>query len=195
MSHADILTKPVYELIPEGKFTVLDVACGFGDWGYFIKTRKKGNYILTGIEVWKPYLERLSRVNIYDELIEVDLRYYGLKKRYDLILACEILEHLRKDEGYELLDKLESACDVRIIVTTPYGYTHQDALDGNDFQRHLSSWGPKDLKSRGYKIKVIRQPLRPKRIPKRIINSILGKPYAEFIVAHKDMMEINLSNA
>jgi len=186
VSHADILTNPILELIPEGHFTILDIACGFGDWGHLIKTRKNGSYHLTGVEIWTPYLERLKRLKIYDELIEADVRYYETSRKYDIIIACELLEHLKREEGFKLLDTLESACDLRIIISTPHGLTDQSALDENDFQRHISAWFREDFKNRGYKIKVIRQPLRPKRLPKRIIRAIFGKPYAEFIIAHKD---------
>jgi 2-polyprenyl-3-methyl-5-hydroxy-6-metoxy-1,4-benzoquinol methylase len=187
MSHADILTKSVLEHIPEGNFTVFDVACGFGDWGYLIKTRKDGNYHLTGVDVWKPYLENLRHLKIYNELIEADIRYYEPPKKYDIIIACEVLEHLKKEEGFQLLNKLESACDRRIIISTPHGFTHQGPLENNNFQRHVSEWFPIDFKNRRYKIKLIRQPLGVIRLFKRTIRRIFGKPYVEFIIAHKDI--------
>jgi len=83
MSHSQLLTAPVLGFLPDdlGHRVVLDVGCGFGEWGFIIRTRKHGSPFLIGVDVWRPYLERIQSLNIYDELIQVKIPRIPLKKK------------------------------------------------------------------------------------------------------------------
>jgi len=44
MSHSQLLNAPVLGFLPDdlSDMVVLDVGCGFGEWGFIIRTRKHG---------------------------------------------------------------------------------------------------------------------------------------------------------
>ncbi len=97
MSHNPSIDRPVMNLIPDDidGIIILDVAHGLGSWGYQMRTKKKGNPILIGLDIWPPYVEKVNQMNIYDELIICDARKPPLRSRsIDIIIACEILEHI-----------------------------------------------------------------------------------------------------
>jgi len=157
MSHSQLLNAPVLGFLPDdlGHRVVLDVGCGFGEWGFIIRTRKHGSPFLVGVDVWRPYLERIQSLNIYDELIQVEIPRIPLKKKsIDVSLACEILEHLQKNVGYELMKELEKVTKNMIIVSAPLNIP-QEEVHGNPFQRHISEWLPEDFTKFGYETKVI----------------------------------------
>jgi len=124
---------------------ILDVGCGFGDWGFFIRTRKSGVPYLIGLDIWRPYLEKVCLLKVYDDLIQVKLPQIPLKeKSVDISLACEILEHLPKSDGYELLRELERVTREMVVASAPLNLP-QGEIHGNPFQKHISEWLPKDF--------------------------------------------------
>lgn len=76
---------------------------------------------------------------------------------FDVVMACELIEHFEKGDGPKLLNELERVARRIVIGTTPNGYLVQDpALSPgepwakNPYQKHLSGWGPVDLMELGY---------------------------------------------
>jgi hypothetical protein len=70
----------------------------------------------------------------------------------DAVVLLQVIEHLTKEEGYQILEAAERIARQRIVVTTPNGYVTQDEYDGNPYQRHLSDWSIEDFLSRGYRV-------------------------------------------
>jgi SAM-dependent methyltransferase len=99
MSHHPLLNEHILKLIPSqlDNKSILDVGCGYGEWGFLIRTRKQGSPFLIGLDIWMPYLKRLNSLTVYDLLIRAALPYIPLRqKSVNISLACEILEHLHK---------------------------------------------------------------------------------------------------
>ncbi|MBA7663199.1 hypothetical protein ES703_71238 [subsurface metagenome] len=158
MSHSPALDSPVMKLISDNidGAIILDVANGLGNWGYQIRTKKKGNPIVIGIDIWTPYVEKVNQMNIYDELIICDVRNPPLRSRsIDIVIACEILEHISLDETDRLLNELESLHRNIIILTTPLGFYEQGIVEDNPYEQHISGWSEKELKERNYKTKIV----------------------------------------
>ena len=129
----------------------LDVGCGFGCWGYKIQAYSEPSY-LVGIDVWKPYLLRVKRKNIYDDIILADALHLPFKeKSINIVLACEIIEHLPKSEGEIFLKTLEKISTDKVIVSTPNFKYLQDEVRGNPFEKHVSFWKYSHF-PKGYKI-------------------------------------------
>lgn len=63
MSHAQILNTPIRNLILDECGTVLDVGCGYGEFGFMVKVRKNCDFLI-GIDVWKPHLDRLEKLKV-----------------------------------------------------------------------------------------------------------------------------------
>ena len=74
----------------------------------------------------------------------------------DSVFLIDVIEHLEKHDGFEILDELERVTRKQIVVFTPLGFMPQhveiDKKDrwgfhGGDFQEHKSGWLPEDFTS------------------------------------------------
>lgn len=184
MSHDPTLNSYILNALPNNLdgLIILDVGCGFGEWGYLIKTRKQGAPYVIGIDVWQPYLEKLRKLNIYDALVQADAPLIPVRsKSVDIALACEVLEHLPKGVGRNLLKELERVTKKLILISTPLNYPQRE-VHGNPYQKHISEWAPEELKELDFKVKIVHSRFaeRNMRINKKVESFLL-------IVARKTM--------
>ncbi|MEM2703871.1 MAG: class I SAM-dependent methyltransferase [Candidatus Bathyarchaeia archaeon] len=189
MSHSQLLNAYVLGLLPENlrNMFILDVGCGFGEWGFLIRTRKGGFPFLIGVDIWHPHLMRLRKLNVYDVLVRLKIPFLPFKeKSVDASLACEILEHIPKSEGYQLLEELERVSRKLIVVTSPLGWP-QEEIYGNPYERHISEWSPRELVQLGSNVKVIDAVALPKtlKLVDKLRRTILRLPYPYLVIAHK----------
>lgn len=193
MSHDHILDKPVLALFPEDLdgYRILDVACGFGFWAFYLRIRKQGEPQIIGLDIWKPYLIRLKNVGIYDGLVLADAKKLPFRKTFDVIIGCELLEHLREKEGLNTLKELERTGTGRIIVSTPTDFFEQAEAHGNPYQKHHSFWSRKELANLGYRTEIIYDPPLPRtlKVADKIRRLIfrLPRPGRGELIAHKSL--------
>jgi len=128
--------------------TVLDLGCGYNS------PLQDCNVLSSvGVELFEPYLEESKRKGIHPQYIKADIRKVEFKpKGFDAAIAVEVLEHLTKQEGYELLTKMERWAGKKVIITTPNGYLWQDGYDNNPLQEHKSGGNTDELKQLGFKV-------------------------------------------
>lgn len=143
-------------------YRVLDVGCGFGFWGWLLRMHNGRGFYLAGIEVNQDYIDKISPLNIYDDIIHMDITK-DLEKipndSFDLVIASHVIEHLEKNEGWKMLDELRRICRRKIIVLCPEG----DAVDYDEktpiheiskFDYHRSAWYAYDfIGHKGFKIR------------------------------------------
>jgi len=128
--------------------TVLDLGCAYNS-----PLQHCDIAFSVGVEMFAPYLEESRKKAIHDQYIRADIRQVEFKPdSFDVVMASEVLEHLAKDEGYELIQKMELWARKKIILTTPNGYLWQDGYGDNPHQRHLSGWSADELRKMGYKV-------------------------------------------
>jgi len=140
--------------IPIHVESLIDVGCGRGIIGALVRIYRNAKR-LVGIEIFKKNLDFCRQMNFYDELYEYDLKQIPLpfnNKEFEAATCIEVIEHLPKNKGINLLNELERIAKM-IIITTPNVPFSQRDYDNNPFQRHLSSWSVKDFIKRGYKVK------------------------------------------
>lgn len=141
----------VSRLIPKYVKTVLDLGTGKGELASYIK--KQRGVVIDGIEIYKPYIEFIKNKNIYRNLIIGDITKEKLNvRKYDLILASQVLEHLSKDKAYKIIKYCEKYVAKYVIIGVPNGRIEQLSYDGNKNQEHKSFWVVKDLTKLGYKV-------------------------------------------
>ena len=127
---------------------VLDLGCGHESpiWGLSIP-------LSVGVELFEPSLQESRRKGIHSQYIRADIRKLEFKqKSFDAVIAIEVLEHLTKEEGAELLIKMEQWARKKVIVTTPNGYLWQDGYGSNPLQEHKSGQSVKELRKFGFKV-------------------------------------------
>lgn len=89
--------------------------------------------------------------NVLDDDLSVKLARMG-HRSVDLIVIIDVVEHLPKRAGFELLEKCELMTGKFIVVQTPNGFLEQGPEFGNPYQRHLSGWFPQDFRGLGYRV-------------------------------------------
>jgi len=132
---------------------VLDVGCGRGIWGYLIRSERLGETCcIIGVDLFRPYLKHCKKHQVYDDLVMCHAsRLPFQKKTFDLVLACELIEHLTKLEGCRFLHQVEEIGE-RIIMSTPNEFKQQKSESSRPTEVHKSGWRPSDFVNRGYKV-------------------------------------------
>jgi len=167
-SNSEQISPIVYEVIRMQPKSILDVGCGLGMYGFlcrvyldlyydvnfFEKLRDKEKTkwsvridAIEGSEEYLPYIPKWA----YNDVIVGNASEIipGLKDRkYDLILALAILEHLSKEEGIAFLGELKKI-GRKIILSVPKQWGEQ-AVPDNPYETHRSHWTDAEFKELGF---------------------------------------------
>lgn len=132
--------------------TLLDVGCGAESPVRFFSG---GLARSVGVDLHEPSLEASRRAGIHQEtvrapVLEIASRFPA--KSFDAVVALDVIEHLERPEGLELLARMESLAVRRVVVFTPNGFLPQGAVGGNELQRHLSGWDAAEMRRLGYEV-------------------------------------------
>lgn len=125
---------------------VLDLGCGIRpiDW-YEAKQH-------VCVDAHKPYLDRVAAVGGYHCVHAEALEALRRVKpgSVDAIYCLDMIEHLTREEGDELVRLMLLAQPKQIVIFTPNGYLEQNGPDpwglgGEHWQQHRSGWVPEDF--------------------------------------------------
>ena len=130
--------------------SVLDVGCGSNSPLRLVAKKMSS----VGVDGHKPSIQTSKKSKIHDKYEVLDIREivkkFG-KKNFDAVIALDVIEHLKKQDGIKLLKDMEAIATKKVIVLTPNGFLEQyDSV--NDLQEHLSGWTVKEFSSHGYKV-------------------------------------------
>jgi len=136
--------------------TILDIGVGFGRWGIlfreFLEVWGDNNFecnwkrTIDGLEIFPDYIKDYHKF-FYDNIHICNALDYlrSMDKHYDLINLGDVVEHFVKEEGLELID-LCLKKSKHTLINIPIGKDwEQDAINGNEFERHRSSWSIEDF--------------------------------------------------
>jgi ubiquinone/menaquinone biosynthesis C-methylase UbiE len=128
--------------------SVLDLGCGNNSPIQFTNVKYS-----VGVDNFSPYIKSSQEKSIHSQYIKSNLINLEIKdKTYDLVLCSEVIEHLKKEDGRNLIKKMNNIAIKKIIITTPNGFLEQAEFDGNSMQKHLSGWTIQELKKLGFKV-------------------------------------------
>ena len=143
--------------------SVFDVGAGSGKYGvlfreYLDARHRDENAAYThsrattidGVEDNPAYIGDLHRA-VYDTmfpmLIQDFLSKHG-EKRYDLIYAGDVIEHLEKSYAKEIaIPQLLEMSGMGLLISVPYAAGAQGAVFCNELERHRSQWSAADFRS------------------------------------------------
>ena len=114
--------------------------------------KKRGiNAKITGVEIWKNY--RNQKWECYDEIVIEDIRDYlkKVKKKYDIVLLIDVLEHFSQEDGIQVLKSLIKITKKLLVVSTPVRKYPQGSWRGNPHEEHKYIWSEKKLSTFGLK--------------------------------------------
>jgi SAM-dependent methyltransferase len=158
--HISDVAKLIEKLSPS---TFLDVGCGFGRWGFLVREvmdinreRYAKHTWLTkidAVEIFPSYIvdhHRYLYDNIYISSIEA---FSETMPSYDLIIIGDVIEHLDKTLGQQIIEKLKAMATKALIVGIPLGdQWEQGTVLGNVYETHKSTWDVPDLRLHGAKL-------------------------------------------
>lgn len=139
--------------------TIVDLGCGEGDFMESISKGKKWD--IFGIELYNKSIVQAKRRKIYKKVIKGDVTNLPknlYKKRCDVVIASQIIEHLDKKTGKKVIKDWERLANKRVVIGTtvgfiPYHRIEQKEKETNPLQTHRSGWSPREFRSRGYKVR------------------------------------------
>lgn len=134
-----------------GYKTLLDVGCGTNSPVQSFNKRIR----CVGVDAFQPSIETSKSKKIHDEyhlLNVMDINKQFASEKFDVVTALDLIEHLTKEDGFQLMDKMEAIAKHKIIIYTPNGFVPQGDREKNPWQVHLSGWTPKEFEDRGYKV-------------------------------------------
>lgn len=128
--------------------TVLDLGCG-----HFSPIYRSDIPFSVGVEVFEPYLQESKRKGIHSQYIKADIRILEFKpKSFDAVVAIDLLEHLTKQEGAKLINKMEKWARKKVVIFTTNEYLWQNGYDYNPLQEHKSGWSAEELRKLEFKV-------------------------------------------
>jgi len=141
--------------------SILDVGVGFGKWGHLFREYtdileaeqdparyRRENWLvrLDGIEGFPEYVTVMHHY-LYNQIHIGDARTLVRQlPTFDLVFLGDVLEHLDKADGDQLLRDALGHANQAVIVTTPKYATDQAGLCGNELERHRSLWSARDFR-------------------------------------------------
>lgn len=133
--------------------SILDVGCGRGWPMEFINRNRR--FFTVGVDIFAPFLRECNQQGTYNEYVLCDIRKLPVqRKSFDIVLCSRVLEHLDTEEGKELLEQMAEIARLQVAIIVPVGeFTQKQAIAGNVYHIHRSTWFPAELRELGYKVK------------------------------------------
>jgi hypothetical protein len=139
--------------------SVLDVGAGYGKWGFLSREmldwnagrleRDDWTTRIDGVDAF-PY-ESCLHAWVYDSF-RVDDVVHCEFAGYDLVVMCDVIEHIPKQSALRFLRRLLDA-NRNVIVATPVEFFGQEIAD-NPYEQHVSHWGREDFSRFTYDLDV-----------------------------------------
>lgn len=139
-----------------GVKSVLDVGCG--PLSSIHQFKKELCFTSVGIDIFEQSVESSRAAGVHDKHYVMDARTIDTAfppKSFDAVIAVDVIEHLTKEDGNKLLQKMELLARKKIIITTPNGFLEQHEHSGNPFQEHKSGWTIKEMRNHGFRCRGI----------------------------------------
>ncbi len=121
--------------------SICDVGFGRGKYGLLAREYVDMSLHLIGVEVFGPYVTAMHH-QLYDEIYQGNILEMDPPKA-DLYLLCDVIEHWSKKEAHKTLKKMLK--HGKVLVVTPRADIPQGAVNGNDWEAHVSDWNGMDF--------------------------------------------------
>lgn len=127
--------------------SILELGAGYGFFLYFLKENGFNN--IFGIDISSEPIE-IAKKNGINNIIYADIQDFlsSKEKAYDLIVAIDVLEHFKKEEVFNLLQKIYSSLREEgiLLLQVPNGdYPFGGGYQHGDFT-HETTFTPKNMR-------------------------------------------------
>jgi hypothetical protein len=110
------------------------------------------NITSVGVDRYLPSLKANKKQGYFKDYILADLMHLPLREgSFDCVAAFDVIEHLTKLQGDQLIEEMEKISGKKIIISTPNGFNPKCHLeDNNPLQVHKCGWTMNEFSNRGY---------------------------------------------
>jgi len=128
---------------------VLDIGAGSGTYRkLFIKNKVPCIASWTAIEAWEPYIQKFNLTDLYNTVINQDIRQVDFSSigPVDLTFMGDVLEHVTKQESINIVKHVMTISKYAVI-SIPIVHWPQHDLHGNPFEVHVKDdWSDLEVK-------------------------------------------------
>lgn len=119
--------------------SVLDIGAGSGTYGRTVRNVLPYPPYLIGVEVWSPYIGRYRLHDVYDHVINEDVRKMSLHEwpRADVVILGDVLEHMSLTDARRVWNLARAAARRAVFMSIPIVPYPQGAEHGNPFEEHV----------------------------------------------------------
>jgi len=135
-----MIDQRVLSVILKGKFFNLGVDLGCGEGTTTIREHCK---TIIGVDHNLPRLSIAKEFNKYDKIVYSEIKDYEFPPNTDAVFMTELIEHLTKQDGYNLISKVSYI--PYILISTPTKFWHYVFKD-----HHVSLWSEDELQRLGF---------------------------------------------
>lgn len=123
---------------------VLDIGAGAGKYGAIVKQVSPQTHV-TALEPDLEYVERFGLRDIYDtvRIADAEALMHDVDAEFDVVILGDVIEHLRKSAGIDLLNFLVYRART-ILVVFPLRH-RQGSYEGHVQEAHVSVWRESDF--------------------------------------------------
>jgi len=155
-NHFDLLANLIEEVLEKTnakELKILDIGGGAGE--YWLEGKRLSSFLsrseiqVTVLDAQIPSFETSGEILFKKGEAPRDLTELD-DGSFDLVIAFDIIEHLKKEDGYLLLYAMERIAGQACFMFTPNGFVYQRPEVGNPFNAHISGWHPNELENFGW---------------------------------------------
>lgn len=124
--------------------TCLDVGAGAGKHGRMVRAAHPEAHI-TGVEIVTDYITRFKLTDIYSVVhnANVTALLADPDVAYDMVIMGDVLEHLRKSDGVDILHFMIYRCKWLLAIYPEW--LRQNSVEGYKAEAHRAHWFPDDF--------------------------------------------------
>ena len=116
-------------------YSILDLGCGPKSPIRAINWATKR----VGVEAFEPYAAIAESSGTHDEIVRSMIQDLDFADgSFDAVTLIDVIEHMPEDVGSQVIELAKKWARKKVIISSPNGFIKQEALDGNELQKHLS---------------------------------------------------------
>jgi hypothetical protein len=157
MQNIPAVMNEIYRLQPVG---IIELGIGVGKWATLCRELLDGTYgrvkpkdwraRIVGVEGFKEYENPAWAM--YDKVVIADfVDYYESVMGWPVVLMIDSLEHVEATTGQAILRYLVEHNE-NVIVSVPLGECPQNAVFGNEYERHRTSFDGSEFRQYKYTV-------------------------------------------
>lgn len=103
-----------------------------------------------GVELSDTHMRETQRLEIHSAYVSADIRNLEFKPdSFDTVIALNVFEYLTKQEGADLLERMQCWAAKTVLIRTP----NTPPLEHQLNSEYKSTWEPDEFTARGYRVR------------------------------------------